>query len=206
MIRFRCPNCTQVLKATEDAANTKVCCARCGQRIRVPDPNSPPPPPSDKTMLGDLDDEPEPAAFSAAAAAAPPPVPQPPAPQLVTYVPSQDPALRPAIPGASPLGRASFLIGLITVAVDACVWVIAIAVVSTSRPRHWYDVAPAGPYTLLWMAAASTCLGWIAGVTGLTLGIVALTQPYQRQGLAIAGTVINVVIVAGLLFLALLTR
>src|SRR5262249_50885423 len=143
------------------------------------------------------------------AQAVPSPLPAaPPVAQVVAYTPPWPPSpLRPTMPGASPLGKASFLIGLVTLVVNLFVWVVAVAVAASSRPEHLYVYGsfadPSGFYAAVALALISSCLGCIAGVVGLTLGIVALTQPYQGQGLAIAGTAINGVIVAGLLVLIL---
>jgi S1-C subfamily serine protease len=38
MIRFVCPSCEQVLKVTDNHANQKVNCPKCGQRLLVPGP------------------------------------------------------------------------------------------------------------------------------------------------------------------------
>jgi DNA-directed RNA polymerase subunit RPC12/RpoP len=80
-MRFSCPTCSQLMECAEGLADTKVKCAKCGQRILVPTPPPQTKAGTNKTTLGKIVEDDKTTSTPVAASPPPPPPSQlPPAP------------------------------------------------------------------------------------------------------------------------------
>jgi hypothetical protein len=82
LIHFACPTCKKVLKTPDGFAGAKVCCAGCGQHLRVPSPAKSP------TVLGELLPSPSP--------------PKAKQPEMPLWQAAPSPVRNPSIPATRP--------------------------------------------------------------------------------------------------------
>lgn len=100
----------------------------------------------------------------------------------------------------SGLGIASFIIGLGVVLIDVLMFAV-IVIMAATNPARFARPGDAGDLAIV--IGLVFCGGWVVSLAGLGLGIGGLCQTDRSRGLAIAGVILNslVIVVVLVLFL-----